>query len=109
MILTIMPLPVHPSIAVDGGSMQSEADLTYKPGDVIKASANARRRGEEGAPALQKSGCLVKTIRARLEGKEGCLCDGKCVDTYEVWLRVRLPFKNADSLKRLEGKKSRVS
>ena len=44
MILTVMlvPLPVHPSIAVDGGSMQSEDDLTYKPGDIIKASANVR-------------------------------------------------------------------
>lgn len=54
MILTVMPVPpppVRPSIAVDGGSMRSEDDLTYKLGDIIKASANVRRCEEEGAPA----------------------------------------------------------
>ena len=30
--------------------MRSEDDLTYKLGDVIKASANVRRCEEEGAP-----------------------------------------------------------
>jgi DNA-directed RNA polymerase II subunit RPB1 len=104
MILTVLPVPpppVRPSIAVDGGAMRSEDDLTYKLGDVIKASANVRRCEQEGAPAhvinefeqllqfhvatymdndiagipqaLQKSGRPVKAIRARLKGKEGRL------------------------------------
>ncbi|KAF5309911.1 hypothetical protein D9619_010545 [Psilocybe cf. subviscida] len=54
MILTVMPVPpppVHPSIAVDGGAMRSEDDLTYKLGDIIKALANVRRCEQEGAPA----------------------------------------------------------
>lgn len=54
MILTIMPVPpppVRPSISVDGGAIRSEDDLTYKLGDIIKASANVRRCEEEGAPA----------------------------------------------------------
>ncbi|KAJ7151696.1 DNA-directed RNA polymerase II, subunit 1 [Mycena filopes] len=104
MILTVMPVPpppVRPSIAVDGGAMRSEDDLTYKLGDIIKASANVRRCENEGTPAhvitefeqllqfhvatymdndiagipqaLQKSGRPVKSIRARLKGKEGRL------------------------------------
>ncbi|EGO19737.1 DNA-directed RNA polymerase II, subunit 1 [Serpula lacrymans var. lacrymans S7.9] len=104
MILTVMPVPpppVRPSIAVDGGAMRSEDDLTYKLGDIIKASVNVRRCEQEGAPAhvitefeqllqfhvatymdndiagipqaLQKSGRPVKAIRARLKGKEGRL------------------------------------
>ncbi|KAJ8694424.1 DNA-directed RNA polymerase II core subunit rpo21 [Pleurotus ostreatus] len=104
MILTVMPVPpppVRPSIAVDGGTMQSEDDLTYKLGDIIKASANVRRCEQEGAPAyvisefeqllqfhvatymdndiagipqvLQKSGRPVKAIHARLKGMEGRL------------------------------------
>ena len=54
MILTVMPVPpppVRPSITADGGTMRSEDDLTYKHGDIIKASANVRRCEEEGAPA----------------------------------------------------------
>jgi DNA-directed RNA polymerase beta' subunit len=54
MILTVMPVPpppVRPSIAVDGGTMRSEDDLTYELGDIIKASANVRRCEQEGAPA----------------------------------------------------------
>ena len=53
MILTVLPVPpppVRPSITTDGGAMRSEDDLTYKLGDVIKASANVRRCEEEGAP-----------------------------------------------------------
>ncbi|KAG2745504.1 DNA-directed RNA polymerase II, subunit 1 [Suillus brevipes Sb2] len=104
MILTVMPVPpppVRPSIAVDGGAMRSEDDLTYKLGEIIKASAHVRRCEQEGAPAhvisehehllqfhvatymdndiagipqaLQKSGRPVKAIRARLKGKEGRL------------------------------------
>jgi DNA-directed RNA polymerase II subunit RPB1 len=54
MIVTILPVPpppVRPSIAVDGGVMRSEDDLTYKLGDIIKASANVRRCEQEGVPA----------------------------------------------------------
>lgn len=54
MILNVLPVPpppVRPSIAVDGGTMRSEDDLTYKLGDIIKASANVRRCEQEGAPA----------------------------------------------------------
>ncbi|KAI0271722.1 RNA polymerase II large subunit [Gloeopeniophorella convolvens] len=104
MILTVMPVPpppVRPSIAVDGGTMRSEDDLTYKLGEIIKASTNVRKSEQEGSPAhiiteyeqllqfhvatymdndiagipqaLQKSGRPVKAIRARLKGKEGRL------------------------------------
>ena len=104
MILTVLPVPpppVRPSISVDGGAMRSEDDLTYKLGDILKASTNVRRAEQEGAPAhivtdleqllqfhvatymdndiagipqaLQKSGRPVKAIRARLKGKEGRL------------------------------------
>jgi DNA-directed RNA polymerase II subunit RPB1 len=54
MILTVLPVPpppVRPSIAVDGGAMGSEDDLTYKLGDIIKASVNVQRCESEGAPA----------------------------------------------------------
>lgn len=54
MILTVLPVPpppVRPSIAVDGGAMRSEDDLTYKLGDIIKSSVNVRRCETEGAPA----------------------------------------------------------
>ncbi|KAJ7668592.1 hypothetical protein DFH06DRAFT_1126070 [Mycena polygramma] len=85
------PPPFRPSIVVDGGEMRSEDDLTYKLGDIIKASANVRRCEKDtpahvmtefeqhlqfhvatymdndiaGIPqALQKSGRPVKSIRA---------------------------------------------
>ncbi len=54
MILTVLPVPpppVRPSISVDGGTMRSEDDLTFKLGEIIKASANVRRCEQEGAPA----------------------------------------------------------
>ncbi|KIJ45198.1 hypothetical protein M422DRAFT_251383 [Sphaerobolus stellatus SS14] len=104
MILTVLPVPpaaVRPSIAVDGGTVRSEDDLTFKLTDILKASANVRRCEQEGAPAhvtsefeqllqfhvatymdndiagipqaLQKSGRPLKAIRARLKGKEGRL------------------------------------
>lgn len=104
MILTVLPVPpppVRPSISADGGTVRSEDDLTYKLGDILKASINVRRCEEEGSPAhvisefeqllqfhvatymdndiagipqaLQKSGRPVKAIRARLKGKEGRL------------------------------------
>lgn len=104
MILTVLPVPpaaVRPSISVDGGAMRSEDDLTYKLGEILKASALVRKHEAEGVPpsvvaehfdllqfhvatymdndiagipqAMQKSGRPVKAIRARLKGKEGRL------------------------------------
>lgn len=106
MIITVLPVPpppVRPSISVDGSGtgMQSEDDLTYKLGDIIRANGNVRRCEMDGSPghvvtefeqllqfhvatymdndiagqpqALQKSGRPVKSIRARLKGKEGRL------------------------------------
>lgn len=104
MILTVLPVPpaaVRPSISVDGGAMRSEDDLTYKLGEILKASAQVRKHEAEGVPpsvvaehfdllqyhvatymdndiagipqAMQKSGRPVKAIRARLKGKEGRL------------------------------------
>ena len=101
-VLPVPPPPVRPSIAVDGGSgLRGEDDLTYKLGDIIRANGNVRRCETEGSPAhvvsefeqllqfhvatymdndiagqpqaLQKSGRPVKSIRARLKGKEGRL------------------------------------
>ena len=101
-VLPVPPPPVRPSIAVDGGNgMRGEDDLTYKLGDIIRANGNVRRCETEGSPAhvvsefeqllqfhvatymdndiagqpqaLQKSGRPVKSIRARLKGKEGRL------------------------------------
>lgn len=54
MVLTVLPVPpppVRPSIAVDGGAMRSEDDLTYKLGDILKANASLRRCEAEGTPA----------------------------------------------------------
>lgn len=50
-VLPVPPPPVRPSIAVEGDAMRSEVDLTYKLGDVVRASANVRRCEREGAPA----------------------------------------------------------
>ncbi len=101
-VLPVPPPPVRPSISVDGGNgMRGEDDLTYKLGDIIRANGNVRTCEAEGSPAhvvaefeqllqfhvatymdndiagqpqaLQKSGRPVKSIRARLKGKEGRL------------------------------------
>ncbi|KAI0473760.1 DNA-directed RNA polymerase II subunit RPB1 [Xylariaceae sp. FL0804] len=102
-VLPVAPPPVRPSISMDGTSqgMRNEDDLTYKLGDVIRANINVRQAIQEGSPAhiatefeqllqyhvatlmdndiagqpqaLQKSGRPVKSIRARLKGKEGRL------------------------------------
>ncbi|KAL7317088.1 DNA-directed RNA polymerase II core subunit rpo21 [Mucor circinelloides] len=103
MITTVLPVPppqVRPSIQMDGTS-RGEDDLTHKLSDVLKANGNVKRCESEGAPvhvvqefeqllqfhiatymdndiagqpqALQKSGRPLKSIRARLKGKEGRL------------------------------------
>lgn len=101
-VLPVPPPPVRPSVAMDGGSgPRGEDDLTYKLGDIIRANQNVTRCEQEGSPAhvvnefeqllqfhcatymdndiagqpqaLQKSGRPVKSIRARLKGKEGRL------------------------------------
>ncbi len=100
MILTVLPVPppaVRPSILMD--SMRSEDDLTYKLGDILKSNQNLQRHEQDGSPthvlaeyeqllqfhvatymdndipglpqALQKSGRPLKSIKARLKGKEG--------------------------------------
>jgi DNA-directed RNA polymerase II subunit RPB1 len=102
-VLPVPPPPVRPSISMDGTSQgqRGEDDLTFKLGDIIRANQNVRRCEQEGSPAhvvtefesllqfhvatymdndiagqpqaLQKSGRPVKSIRARLKGKEGRL------------------------------------
>ena len=102
-VLPVPPPPVRPSISMDGSGqgMASEDDLTFKLGDIIRANGNVRRCEMDGSPghvvaefeqllqfhvatymdndiagqpqALQKSGRPVKSIRARLKGKEGRL------------------------------------
>ncbi|ODQ68191.1 beta and beta-prime subunits of DNA dependent RNA-polymerase [Nadsonia fulvescens var. elongata DSM 6958] len=103
MIITVLPVPpppVRPSIAIND-TARGEDDLTYKLADILKANSNVDRCEQEGAPghvinefeallqyhvatymdndiagqpqALQKSGRPVKSIRARLKGKEGRL------------------------------------
>lgn len=102
-VLPVPPPPVRPSISMDGTGqgLRNEDDLTYKLGDIIRANGNVRQAIQEGAPAhisedfeqllqyhvatlmdndiagqpqaLQKSGRPVKSIRARLKGKEGRL------------------------------------
>ncbi|KAI9293461.1 beta and beta-prime subunits of DNA dependent RNA-polymerase [Neoconidiobolus thromboides FSU 785] len=98
-VLPVPPPPVRPSISIDG-SGRGEDDLTHKLGDIIKA--NDQLKGSEvgahnmisdelefvlqyhtatmmdndiaGVPAaIQKSGRPIKSIRARLKGKEGRL------------------------------------
>lgn len=99
-VLPVPPPPVRPSIAIND-TARGEDDLTYKLADILKANANVQRCEQEGAPAhvvnefeallqyhvatymdndiagqpqaLQKSGRPVKSIRARLKGKEGRL------------------------------------
>lgn len=102
-VLPVPPPPVRPSISMDGTGtgMRNEDDLTYKLGDIIRANGNVKQAIREGSPqhiardfedllqyhvatymdndiagqprALQKSGRPVKSIRARLKGKEGRL------------------------------------
>jgi DNA-directed RNA polymerase II subunit RPB1 len=112
-VLPVPPPPVRPSISMDGTGqgMRGEDDLTYKLAEIIRANGNVKQALSEGSPkhvaeefqqllqyhvatymdndiagqpqSLQKSGRPVKSIRARLKGKEGRLRSnlmGKRVD-----------------------------
>lgn len=101
MLIQVLPVPppqARPSIVMEG-SLRCEDDLTHKFADIIKASTNLRRYEQEGAPghivrdyeqllqfhvatlinndisgqpqSLQKNGRPLKSLRARLRGKEG--------------------------------------
>ncbi|KAH9893034.1 beta and beta-prime subunits of DNA dependent RNA-polymerase [Xylariomycetidae sp. FL2044] len=102
-VLPVPPPPVRPSISMDGTGqgLRNEDDLTYKLGDIIRSNSNVKQALAEGLAghivsefeqllqyhvatlmdndiagqpqALQKSGRPVKSIRARLKGKEGRL------------------------------------
>ncbi|GAA96338.1 hypothetical protein E5Q_03004 [Mixia osmundae IAM 14324] len=100
-ILPVPPPPVRPSVSVDGGAMRSEDDLTYKLIEILRTNQQLVKLEAEGAgahildefeqllqwhiatymdndlpgqpQAMQKSGRAVKSIRARLKGKEGRL------------------------------------
>ncbi|KAI1103582.1 beta and beta-prime subunits of DNA dependent RNA-polymerase [Jackrogersella minutella] len=102
-VLPVPPPAVRPSISMDGTGqgLRNEDDLTYKLGDIIRANSNVHQAIRTSAPkhlqdefeqllqyhvatmmdndiagqpqALQKSGRPVKSIRARLKGKEGRL------------------------------------
>jgi DNA-directed RNA polymerase II subunit RPB1 len=65
MILTVLPVPpapVGPSIVIDRGATRKEDDLTFKLGDIIRASAEVRRCEQEGKPAhvIQQSEELLQ-------------------------------------------------
>jgi len=106
MILTVMPVPpppVRPSIAVDGGTMRSEDDLTYKLGDIIKASANVRRCEQEGAPAhvITEFEQLLQ-VRAFSPTPLGMLIGGASSTLRPTWTTISLAFhkpsRNPDAL-----------
>ena len=106
MILTVMPVPpppVRPSIAVDGGTMRSEDDLTYKLGDIIKASANVRRCEQEGAPAhviTEFEQLLQVCTSCRLSLRRSS--EKFSFTLQPTWTMISLvshkPFKNPDAL-----------
>jgi DNA-directed RNA polymerase II subunit RPB1 len=99
-VLAVPPPPVRPGILMDEVS-RGEDDLTHKLGDILRASQALQRHGQDGSPAhivnefeqllqfhvatyldnelpgqpqaIQKSGRPLKSLRARLKGKEGRL------------------------------------
>lgn len=99
-VLPVPPMPVRPSITQEGKGTAHD-DLTYKYIDILKANINLKKHETEGSPAhlvmefesllqyhvatlmnneiagippsSQKSGRPIKSIRARLKGKEGRL------------------------------------
>ena len=111
--LPVPPPPVRPSISVDGSGQgqRGEDDLTFKLADIIRANQQVTRAEADGtpdhiktdhkdllqyhiatymdnniaglSPSQHKSGRPIKSIRARLKGKEGRLRQnlmGKRVD-----------------------------
>ena len=103
MLITVVPVPpppVRPAIMMDA-TMRGEDDLTHKLADILKANMALRKHEQDGSPghivaefeallqfhvatymdndlpgipqALQKSGRPLKSLRARLKGKEGRL------------------------------------
>ncbi len=103
MLLTVLLVPppcVRPSIVMNG-FLRGEDDLTHKLADIVKANGYLRKYEQEGAPghiirdyeqllqfhlatfidndiggqpqSLQKNGRPLKSITARLKGKEGRL------------------------------------
>ena len=111
--LPVPPPPVRPSISVDGSGQgqRGEDDLTFKLADILRANGMVQRSEVDGTPdhiridhcdllqyhiatymdnniasippAQHKSGRPIKSIRARLKGKEGRLRQnlmGKRVD-----------------------------
>ncbi|KND04665.1 DNA-directed RNA polymerase II subunit RPB1 [Spizellomyces punctatus DAOM BR117] len=103
MIITVLPVPpmaVRPAVSMDGVATNQD-DLTHKLRDIVLANSFLRKHETEGSPAhvinefekllqyhiatymdndiaglppsLQKSGRPLKSIRARLKGKEGRL------------------------------------
>lgn len=96
-VLLVTPPSVRPSILTDG--LRSEDDLTHKYADIVKSNACLKKYEQDGAPnhiirdyeqllqfhlstlinneisgqpiAMQKSGRPIKSISARLKGKEG--------------------------------------
>ncbi|ODV93810.1 hypothetical protein PACTADRAFT_18443 [Pachysolen tannophilus NRRL Y-2460] len=103
MIITVLPVPppaVRPSVQVND-TARGEDDLTFKLADIVKYNMSVQKLEMDGSPlhviseyeallqfhvatymdndiagqpqALQKSGRPIKSIRARLKGKEGRL------------------------------------
>jgi len=101
LLLTVLLVPppcVRPSIVMSG-SLRGEDDLTHKLADIIKANTHLKKYEQEGAPShiirdyeqllqfhlatlidnnisgqpqsLQKNGRPLKSLSARLKGKEG--------------------------------------
>ncbi|KAI9347609.1 DNA-directed RNA polymerase II largest subunit [Obelidium mucronatum] len=100
-VMPVAPMPVRPSVTVPG-SPSAEDDLTFALTNIIKANINLATHEREGSPAhviaeleqllqfnvatlmnndlngmpqatQRRSGRALKSIRARLKGKEGRL------------------------------------
>ncbi|KAF7272976.1 DNA-directed RNA polymerase II subunit RPB1-like [Rhynchophorus ferrugineus] len=97
-VLPVPPLPVRPAVVMNG-SARNQDDITHKLADIIKINAELEKNESSGAAthiltenvkmlqfhvatlvdndmpglprAMQKSGKPLKSIKARLKGKEG--------------------------------------
>ncbi|KAL5514729.1 hypothetical protein ACEPAG_2045 [Sanghuangporus baumii] len=61
-VLPLQPFPVRPSISTDSGALRRKDDLTYKSGDIIKASATVFGCEEEEAPI-----CVISEFEQLLQ------------------------------------------